>query len=163
MPDTSPEASLPGWSTTVEEWEAGARAVGSQTQPANLSSGLVEEERNGRHIPHLVYNRGPTVSRGRGYEQPPDWKQTVVRILDRDGRICYLCAGHATTVDHVIPQARGGGHEDDNLAAICTVCHDLKSERERLEGIRLAASRRSARGRSKRSRPREPHPNAPRG
>lgn len=70
------------------------------------------------------------------YAQPGNWKTTKRRILERDGHRCYLCGGTAITVDHVVNVAAGGSHDDDNLAAICDPCHDVKSEHERRAGIK---------------------------
>ncbi|MGH9088827.1 MAG: hypothetical protein ACRDYZ_12090 [Acidimicrobiales bacterium] len=52
--------------------------------------------------------------------------------------------------------ARGGTHDDDNLAGICPSHKAQKDEADRLEGIRLRARRRP------RTRPAEAHPNTSR-
>lgn len=87
-----------------------------------------------------------------GYTQPANWRSTKARILKRDGGLCYQCGKPASEVDHVIPVARGGTHDDDNLAAICTPHHEAKSEQERRQGYQLR--------RATHSRQREPeqHP-----
>ena len=36
----------------------------------------------------------------------------------------------ATEVDHIQPLSRGGGHEWDNLQALCKSCHSKKTARE---------------------------------
>jgi len=84
------------------------------------------------------------------YVQPGNWKTTKRRILERDGHTCYMCGGPAVTADHVVNVAAGGTHDDDNLAAICAVCHEVKSKAERAVGQR----RRAQRG----QRPAETHP-----
>jgi 5-methylcytosine-specific restriction protein A len=66
----------------------------------------------------------------RGYVQPGDWRTTKARVMARDKATCYLCQGHAREVDHIIPVAQGGGHDDGNLAAICVTCHREKTTRE---------------------------------
>lgn len=81
------------------------------------------------------------MTRGGGYAQPGNWKTLKARVLKRDGYTCYLCGGDADTADHVIPVAQGGTHDMDNLAAICTPCHDVKTETERLAGIKAAAAK----------------------
>jgi len=78
------------------------------------------------------------------YAQPGNWKTTRRRILERDGHTCYLCAGPAVTVDHLVNVAAGGGHEDTNLAAVCKPCHDRKSARERVTGQRSRKARTQA-------------------
>lgn len=87
-------------------------------------------------------------ARGRGYTQPTNWEAITRRILNRDGGICYLCGHPATSADHVIPVARGGTHDDDNLAAICQPCHAAKTAAEAHEGRTLRSRR----------RPQEQHP-----
>jgi 5-methylcytosine-specific restriction endonuclease McrA len=52
------------------------------------------------------------------------------RVLARDGGICWLCGGPgATTVDHVIPRARGGGDDEDNLRAAHLDCNMRRGAR----------------------------------
>ena len=82
-----------------------------------------------------------------GYKQPPGWKQTRARILKRDAYTCYLCNEPGHEVDHKIPVHLGGGHDDDNLAAICTPCHKAKTQAE------------ATRARPRRRREPEEHPN----
>lgn len=43
-------------------------------------------------------------------------------VSDRDG-----------TVDHMLPLARGGSNNDDNLVAACKKCNELKNNRTPLE------------------------------
>lgn len=91
---------------------------------------------------------GYSSGRGSGYIQPTNWRAIVRRILNRDGHTCYLCSGNATTADHIVPVARGGTHDDDNLAAICEPCHATKTKAEAQHGKKLKA----------RARPQEQHP-----
>jgi hypothetical protein len=69
----------------------------------------------------------------------PDWLKRRKRILDREPW-CRACAelGYrtkATTVDHIVPRARGGTHEDSNLQPLCKLCHDAKTAREKHGGL----------------------------
>ena len=58
------------------------------------------------------------------------WKDLRLRVLARDGRICYVCGGEATQVDHITPRVKGGDMWDmDNLAAICARCNQRKGDR----------------------------------
>ena len=88
------------------------------------------------------------MTRGSGYAKPGNWATLKAFVLERDGRTCYLCGGLAVTADHVLCVAHGGTHDLDNLAAICGLCHEQKTQRE------------AAAGRARRSptRPREAHP-----
>jgi 5-methylcytosine-specific restriction endonuclease McrA len=39
---------------------------------------------------------------------------------------CVICKGKAITYHHIIPKSQGGDwFEEDNLAPLCAVCHDL--------------------------------------
>jgi 5-methylcytosine-specific restriction endonuclease McrA len=80
------------------------------------------------------------------------------RVLARDGYQCQLrypnvCTVEATEVDHVVNVAtvlaRGGTRQqaDDpsNCVATCAKCHSIKSERERVAGIRSRTATRTKR------------------
>lgn len=47
----------------------------------------------------------------------------------RDSGSCVYCAAPATTVDHVVPLARGGREHPDNLVPACGPCNFSKSGR----------------------------------
>lgn len=72
------------------------------------------------------------------------------QVLKAYGPHCYQCGSWHAQIDHVVPWALGGPTTMENLRPICQRCHDLKSGRERKEG--LERRRRSAR------RPSEEHP-----
>lgn len=51
-------------------------------------------------------------------------------ILERDEFVCqYGCGRRATTVDHVVPRAQGGGSNPTNLVAACLECNQKKADR----------------------------------
>ena len=59
------------------------------------------------------------------------WKDIRLRVLARDGYVCYICGGEATQVDHVIPRTKMGDMWDmDNLAAICRRCNLMKGDKQ---------------------------------
>lgn len=63
------------------------------------------------------------------------WKDLRLRVLSRDGKICWICQGEATQVDHIVPRVKGGDMWDmDNLAAVCAKCNQRKGDRVFLEG-----------------------------
>ena len=64
-----------------------------------------------------------------------EWKKQRQRVLKRDGYICAYCGQDATEVDHIIPRAKGGGHDLDNLVACCKPCNSRKGAIE--EGVFL--------------------------
>ncbi len=52
-------------------------------------------------------------------------------MLARDGRVCYLCQGEATQVDHIVPRTKMGDMWDmDNLAAVCRTCNIKKGDKQ---------------------------------
>jgi 5-methylcytosine-specific restriction endonuclease McrA len=57
------------------------------------------------------------------------WKKLRLRILNRDGWICFWCGSEANTCDHVIPVARGGSDDPDNLVAACKRCNFSRQDR----------------------------------
>jgi 5-methylcytosine-specific restriction endonuclease McrA len=73
----------------------------------------------------------------------PHWagNEAVIRrrIIERDEGICYLCGRMgATTVDHVIPQSRGGTSEDHNLRAAHRSCNAMKGNGRPLPWARVS-------------------------
>ena len=66
-------------------------------------------------------------------------------IFARDGGRCVYCSAPATSIDHVIPRSRGGGHNGENVVSACHKCNHAKADKQLKElGWRL------------RTRPREP-------
>jgi 5-methylcytosine-specific restriction endonuclease McrA len=61
------------------------------------------------------------------YTAGPAWSRSGVLL--RDGRRCGYCAGHATTVDHVLPRSRGGRNTWHNTIAACEGCNQRKGDR----------------------------------
>lgn len=49
-------------------------------------------------------------------------------VLARDGFKCVYCGGPANTIDHVIPQSKGGGTTYDNCVAACSPCNRKKDD-----------------------------------
>lgn len=51
-------------------------------------------------------------------------------VYDRDGRICAECGReHDLSIDHIIPQSRGGSDHPDNLQVLCRPCNASKGAR----------------------------------
>jgi hypothetical protein len=57
------------------------------------------------------------------------WQAISRSVLDRDGYRCRYCGQPATTVDHIIPKARGGSDDPSNLVACCRSCNSAKGAR----------------------------------
>ena len=71
--------------------------------------------------------RGNTSRREIGTKR---WKDLRIKILNRDGWVCWICQGEADQVDHITPRSKGGDiFDQDNLAAICGRCNRAKGGR----------------------------------
>lgn len=61
------------------------------------------------------------------------------RLQDQAGRLCGFCrtsskiTGQPLTIEHIIPIARGGSSEEDNLWLSCRRCNEFKGTQ--LEGV----------------------------
>lgn len=66
----------------------------------------------------------------RGYGHA--WRKIRARVLSRDS---HLCQEHkrqgklkqANQVDHIVPKAKGGTDDMDNLQSLCEHCHKIKT------------------------------------
>lgn len=58
------------------------------------------------------------------HSRQPRWTRS--RLFSRDGGRCAYCSRPATTVDHIVPQARGGGSTWLNTVASCLSCNSRK-------------------------------------
>jgi len=50
-------------------------------------------------------------------------------IFARDNHRCVYCAAPATSIDHVIPRSRGGGHTWENVVSACHRCNHVKADK----------------------------------
>ena len=57
---------------------------------------------------------------------PNRWKLIRLEVLERDGWTCRYCGGWANQCDHVVPRAKGGTDDTDNLVAACGRCNRRK-------------------------------------
>lgn len=57
------------------------------------------------------------------------WEALRQAVLERDAYICAYCQGIATEADHVIPKAKGGTDQLDNLVASCRPCNTRKGSK----------------------------------
>ena len=63
------------------------------------------------------------------------WRRKRERILQRDNYLCVPCSKQhkitiAKEVDHILPLAKGGTDDDENLQSICIPCHEAKTLRD---------------------------------
>ncbi|WP_142926733.1 HNH endonuclease [Mycobacterium marinum] len=67
--------------------------------------------------------------------EPDYFNDTALRseLMDRDGWKCHYCGDAVTaanaTLDHIIPQSRGGTNDPENLVTACLTCNSIKSGR----------------------------------
>ncbi|MFL6076598.1 MAG: HNH endonuclease [Mycobacteriales bacterium] len=50
-------------------------------------------------------------------------------VFARDGGRCVYCGAPATSIDHVMPRAKGGQHSWDNVVSACGRCNHRKADR----------------------------------
>lgn len=72
------------------------------------------------------------------YEKRPAGPVSKVGILRRDRYKCAYCSRSATTIDHVVPRARGGQTTWTNCVAACVKHNSLKGSKTLAEaGLKL--------------------------
>ena len=74
----------------------------------------------------------PSVIVLRRYVRVPHTRQVPLTrrgVLRRDGNRCAYCGARATTIDHVLPQSRGGRWTWLNTVAACARCNNRKGNR----------------------------------
>lgn len=54
---------------------------------------------------------------------------SMTQVLRRDKNKCGYCGEFAATVDHILPQSRGGLNTWGNLIAACFECNQFKADR----------------------------------
>jgi len=57
---------------------------------------------------------------------PSNWTTLRARVLRRDRQRCVECGRPATSVDHLIARAHGGGDAMANLRSLCSIHARLK-------------------------------------
>ena len=92
---------------------------------------IVEEARDGHRIgPYpwpLVLRLLRYVKTTFIYARTPGW--TKRGVLRRDHHTCAYCGVRADTVDHLLPQSRGGRNVWLNTVAACNACNNRKANR----------------------------------
>lgn len=79
----------------------------------------------------MAWSRTSRQSRGYGAA----WDRLRKRILTRDKHLCQPCLDRgrvtaASQVDHILPKAKGGTDDPENLQAICGPCHQTKTVKD---------------------------------
>lgn len=58
------------------------------------------------------------------------WRALRKQVFERDGHACQYCGdGEDLTCDHVMPLARGGTNDLDNLTTACRSCNSSKGDK----------------------------------
>ncbi|WP_353963755.1 HNH endonuclease [Streptomyces sp. NBC_00237] len=65
----------------------------------------------------------------------PGYDRIRRAVLARDNYTCVICYAAGTDVDHIIPVTQGGIDDPVNLRTLCSPCHRVKSERERIAAL----------------------------
>ncbi len=91
---------------------------------------------SGQENEFSAHVEGPFMCRGRPSAHA--WRAIRTRVFARDDYTCQYCGerGKRLECDHVIPVARGGSHDDDNLKTACLPCNRSKRSRLLSEWIR---------------------------
>ena len=87
------------------------------------------------HTSHATMAR-PSVIRLLRYVVHPYRKITLTRqnVFKRDGNKCVYCGSKKDlSLDHVIPQSRGGRDSWENLVTCCKKCNSKKADRTPVE------------------------------
>lgn len=63
-------------------------------------------------------------------------------VMVRDGYRCVYCGKRGTTIDHVVPQSKGGPSTYENCVAACESCNSIKDDHS-LESLGWTINRRS--------------------
>ncbi|WP_138495630.1 HNH endonuclease [Paenibacillus pinistramenti] len=51
-------------------------------------------------------------------------------IMERDRYTCYFCGEEGTTIDHLLPRAKGGHTTPANCVCACSACNQSKADRD---------------------------------
>lgn len=65
-----------------------------------------------------------------GVDRDDSYRQHEGAVFARDGYACVYCGSPLNlSLDHIIPQSRGGSHDPDNLCTCCRSCNSSKGAR----------------------------------
>lgn len=85
--------------------------------------------RDGRCREHQTRKPWQNVS-ARNQNRPGNWPSIRAMVLARDGFACQMCGKRSELeVDHIIPVAKGGSWEMENLWTLDAGCHKAKSKK----------------------------------
>lgn len=77
--------------------------------------------------PELMIDRWPVLAEELRVKAAVS-SDTKYKVLQRDKVCCWCGLEESTTIDHVIPRARGGSNRHWNLVGSCRTCNEFKSD-----------------------------------
>lgn len=90
--------------------------------------------RKPQHVPFVI--KALSASKKKGKSESEDYFHDPVKrleIFERDGWRCQYCGDLVdetnATLDHYVPQSKGGTHDKANLRTCCLLCNSIKSGR----------------------------------
>jgi hypothetical protein len=103
--------------------EKGCVAIGDTTREGTLYTVIAPRE-----IPFVKEKMAVPVPADDDYFTDPDKRLT---LFERDKWTCQYCgetvASDNATLDHYVPQSKGGNHSKENLRTCCLVCNSIES------------------------------------
>jgi hypothetical protein len=103
--------------------DKGCIIVGDLTREGTLYTVIAP-----RDIPFVKEKMATPAPTEDDYFTEPDKRRNV---FERDKWTCQYCgetvSADNVTLDHYIPQSKGGGHLKENLRTCCLVCNSIKS------------------------------------
>jgi len=105
--------------------EKGCLTIGDSTKDGTLYTVVLP--RNIPMVKERIAALVPSADDKNFFSDP----QKRLVIFERDKWICQYCGEKVTeenvTLDHYVPQCKGGGHSKDNLRMSCLACNSIKS------------------------------------
>lgn len=137
---------LPLWRVEAEESLTGFALEVYQRMPNLTTRELaylfhcfmyeLHDRREAQEAPRRAAERRATAERRKR------WIKLRRIVLERDEHQCQYCGAPATSVDHMLPQSRGGTDDLSNLVAACRACNGGKRNKTADEWRRWLEARR---------------------
>lgn len=104
--------------------EKGSIKIGDTTRDGTLYTIILPSD-----VPLVVEKRSlKTVQEPDDFYNDPEKRREV---YERDQWICQYCGERVSpenaTLDHFVPQSKGGTHKKENLRTACLLCNSIKS------------------------------------
>lgn len=107
--------------------------VTERAEPMQLSDGPAWELRSPSLVLQVPQQIRMRISANGSNSRERTWKPPSVsrrEVLKRDRSTCQYCGSkRKLTIDHIMPQSRGGQHRWDNVVIACEPCNQFKGAR----------------------------------